>query len=140
VLDFVPAVVPFTFTMNVQEPLAVSPNPEMLMLPPPAVALGVPAANTPPPELRQVPLWPLGVATTSPAGRVSLKAIDCTLVDEFGFVIVKVRLVVAPIAMEPVPNASARVGDGAAFIWMELEVPVRLFTVSVAVMVWLPGV
>jgi hypothetical protein len=77
----------------------------------------------------------LGVATTSPDGTVSLKAIDCTFVVEFGFVIVKVRLVVAPIAIEPVPNASARVGDDAAFIWMALEVPVRLFTASVAVMV-----
>jgi hypothetical protein len=116
VLTFVPAVVPFTLTINVQEPLAVNANPEMLILPPPAVALGVPAVDTPPPELRQVPLWPLGVATTSPAGRVSLKAMDCTLVDEFGFVMVKVRLVVAPIAIELVPNASARVGDGTALI------------------------
>ena len=135
VLTFVPAVFPVTFTTKVQDALAASRNPERLMLPLPATAVGVPAVSTDPLRVRQVPLWPLGVATTSPAGKISGKPIDCKLVDEFGFVIVKVRLVVAPIAMEPVPNACVRVGGCTAFTWIVFEVPVRLFGVSVAVMV-----
>jgi hypothetical protein len=139
VLTLVPLLVPVTLTIKLQDALAASPNDERLMLPVPAVALGVPAV-TPPEVVRQVPPWPFGVATTSPAGRTSVKAIACTPVDEFGFAIVKVRLVLPPTAMELAPNAFAKVGDGTAFTTMVPEFPVRLFGVSVAVMVWLPAV
>lgn len=84
VLTLVPAVVPVTLTKRMQVVLAARPNDERLMLPLPAVAVSVPAV-TPPEVVRQVPLWPFGVATTSPGGRVSVKAMDCTLVDKFGF-------------------------------------------------------
>jgi len=66
VLFLVPAVVPVTFTLNVQELLAAIVPPERLITPVPAVAVTVPAP--------QVPVRPFGVATTRPAGKVSLKA------------------------------------------------------------------
>jgi hypothetical protein len=66
VLFLVPAVVPVTFTLNVQELLAAIVPPERLIVPVPAVAVTVPAP--------QVPVRPFGVATTRPAGNVSLNA------------------------------------------------------------------
>jgi hypothetical protein len=71
-------------TKKRQVVLAAKPNDEMLMLLLPAMAVSVPAV-TPPELVRQLPLWPFGVATTSPAGRVSVKAMACTPVIEFGF-------------------------------------------------------
>jgi hypothetical protein len=65
VLFLVPAVVPVTFTLNVQELLAAIVPPERLIVPEPATAVIVPEP--------QVPVRPFGVATTSPAGSVSLK-------------------------------------------------------------------
>lgn len=79
-----PGVVPVTMTKKVQIVFGARPNDERLMLPLPAVAVSVPAV-TPPEVVRQLPLWPFGVATTSPAGRVSVKAMACTPVDKFGF-------------------------------------------------------
>ena len=77
VLVFVPAVVPVTFTENVQELLAAMVPPERLIVPVPAVAVMVP-----PP---QVPVRPLGVETTRPAGSVSLNAtpVSAAVVLEF---------------------------------------------------------
>jgi hypothetical protein len=66
VLFLVPAVVPVTFTENVQELLAARVPPARLTAPEPAVAVIVP--------LPQVPVNPLGVETTRPAGSVSLNA------------------------------------------------------------------
>src|SRR5207302_11519472 len=67
-LFFTPAVVPVTFTENVHvDPAAgdaVSVPPDRLMLPLPATAVIVP--------LPQEPVKPFGVATTSPAGRLSV--------------------------------------------------------------------
>ena len=66
VLFLVPAVVPVTFTANVQELLAAIVPPERLTAPEPAVAVTVP--------LPQVPVSPFGVETTRPAGSASLNA------------------------------------------------------------------
>jgi hypothetical protein len=66
VLFLVPAVLPVTFTENVQEEDAAMVPPERLTTPEPAVAVTVP--------LPQVPVRPFGVETTRPAGSVSLKA------------------------------------------------------------------
>jgi len=63
----IPAAVPVTFTENVQNPLAARLAPARLMVLDPAVAVIVP-----PPQL---PVSPLGVATCSPEGSVSLNAI-----------------------------------------------------------------
>lgn len=66
VLFLVPAVLPVTFTENVQEEDAAMVPPDKLTVPEPAVAVIVP--------LPQVPVRPLGVETTRPAGSVSLNA------------------------------------------------------------------
>src|SRR5206468_3444723 len=63
VLFFVPALVPVTFTATVQEPLAGSVTPVRLTLDVPAIAVTAPP---------QALLRPFGLATTSPAGSVSL--------------------------------------------------------------------
>jgi hypothetical protein len=65
VLFCVPAAAPVTFTAKVHEVLAARAAPVKLITLLPAVAVIVPAP--------QVPTWPLGVAITSPAGKVSLK-------------------------------------------------------------------
>ena len=57
--------VPCTLTETVQEALAAKVPPERLILPEPAIAVAVPP---------QVLFKALGVATTNPAGRLSVKA------------------------------------------------------------------
>jgi hypothetical protein len=64
VLFCTPAAVPVTFTLNVHDALAASVAPVRLTLADPAAAVIVP-----PP---QVPVTPLGAATCSPAGKVSV--------------------------------------------------------------------
>src|SRR5581483_7104310 len=104
VLFFTPEVVPVTFTWSVQ----VVPGVVMLPLlfrviePDPATAVTVPL---------QVFDNPLGVATTSPAGRESVKPIPVNAPGfEAGFVIVKVRDVVPLTAIVETPNALEIVG------------------------------
>ena len=80
-----PVVTPWTFTINVH-PAGATVAPARLMLLDPATAVIVPP---------QEPVNPFGVATTSPAGNVSLKPTPVNGV-AFGFVILKVRLVVPP--------------------------------------------
>jgi hypothetical protein len=84
-LFFTPAVVPCTFTETVQLALAANVPAERLMLPEPAVAVAVPP---------QVLLSAFGVATTNPAGRLSVKAIPVSAKLVFGLVMVNVREVV----------------------------------------------
>ena len=69
--------------------------------PEPAVAVGVP---------EQVVVKPLGVATTSPAGRVSVKEIALSVWFTLVLEIVKVRLVVPFSGIVAAPNAFAIVG------------------------------
>src|SRR5258708_20195776 len=76
-LFFTPAVVPVTFTDNVHEALIASVPPDRLTVPEPATAVAVPP---------QVLLNPLGVATTRPAGRLSVKATPVSATLAFGFV------------------------------------------------------
>jgi hypothetical protein len=64
-LLFAPAVVPVTFTENVHELLAAIVPPERPIEFPPAAAVIVPEPH--------VPVRPLGVETSNPAGSVSLK-------------------------------------------------------------------
>lgn len=65
-----------------QEEFAATIPPEILIFPLPAVAVTVPP---------QVLLSPLGVATTKPAGKLSVKATPTSGVDGLGLVIVNVR-------------------------------------------------
>jgi hypothetical protein len=101
VLFCVPAVVPVTFTEKLQEELAANVAPDRLTEPDPAVAVMVP----PPQE----PARPLGVATTSPAGRVSVKPTPVSDA-ELELAMVKPRLVVPPTGMLAAPNALLMVG------------------------------
>jgi hypothetical protein len=116
VLLFRPVEVPFTFTENVQEALAASVAPDRLTAPEPATAVIVP-----PP---QVPVKPLGVATITPAGSVSLKAMPVSeTVLAAGLVIVKLRLVVPFTGIEAAPNDLLMLGGAITVKVMGLPVP-----------------
>jgi len=91
VLSFVPAVVPFTATVNVQEDpaagAAVIVAPDRLTLLLPAVAVKVPLPHEP---------VTLGVdATTTPAGKLSTKPTPLRPLVVFGLLIVKLKVLVA---------------------------------------------
>src|SRR5258708_902816 len=83
-----PALVPVTFTEKVQEDPAAGDavNDPLLrvMVLLPAVAVTVP--------LPQAPVSPFGVATTTPAGRLSVNAIPLSALAVFGFVMVKLSV------------------------------------------------
>lgn len=101
-LFFTPVVVPVTFTPTVQLPLAARVAELRETVPEPAMAVVVPL---------QVVVKPLGVATTNPAGRVSVNAtpVSCTVL-AVAFAMVKVREVDPFSAMLVAPNAFAIVG------------------------------
>src|SRR4051812_10279078 len=98
-LFLTPAVVPVTFMLKVQFELTAIVPPARAIEPAPAFAVIVPAPH--------VPETPGGVATTTPAGRVSVNAAPLRAVFALLFVIVNERLVepfngivVAPNALE----------------------------------------
>jgi hypothetical protein len=101
VLGLLPAVVPVTFTLIEHEPPDVRVPLLRLMLLLAAVAVTVPL---------QVSLSPLGVATTKPAGRVSLKLTPVRPNPALGLLRVKVKLVVPFSGMLAAPNALLIVG------------------------------
>lgn len=76
--------------------------PERLMLFDPSAKV-----REPPP---QEPVSPSGVDTTSPEGSVSVKATPVNALTVFGFVMAKVRLVLALSGVCEEPNAMVRVG------------------------------
>ena len=103
VLFCVPVAVPETLTLKLHEALTASVAPERLTLLDPAAAVIVP-----PPQL---PVRPLGVATTSPAGIVSVKPIPLReYLEPLGFDRVKVSDVALFKATLAAPNAFAIVG------------------------------
>src|SRR5713226_1778642 len=67
---------------------------------------------------------PLGVATTRPAGRLSVKAIPVSAMVVFGFVMVKVNDVVPFKGMLAAPNALVMVGGEATTRFAEAVPPV----------------
>ena len=91
VLFLVPEVVPVTSTLMVHELFAGMLPPLRLMVPEPATAVTLP---------EQAPTTLAGVATTSPAGRLSVKATPVRASVRFGLVMVKVSVVevLSPIA------------------------------------------
>lgn len=95
-LFLTPAVEPCMFTENVQDPPPVSDAPERLTMEDPAVAVIVP-----PPQL---PVNPFGVATTKPAGKLSVKEISANVVLELGLSIVKLKVVVLFNGIVAAPN------------------------------------
>jgi len=76
------------------------------------------AVRAPPP---QVPLWPLGVAISRPAGNVSLKAIPVRVVAALLFWMVNVREVELLRKMLAAPNVLEITG-GSATVMLALEV------------------
>jgi len=114
-LFFTPAVVPCTFTETVQLALAANVPAERLMLPEPATAVAVPP---------QVLFKALGVATTNPAGRLSVKAIPVSARLVLGFWMVNVSDVVPFSGMLAAPNAFVIVGGVATVRLAEAVLPV----------------
>jgi hypothetical protein len=106
-LFLTPAVVPVTFRANVQDAVAGSVPPDRLALDDPAVAVAVP-----PHVLDNA----FGVATTKPAGNVSVNATPDNAVVAFGLVIEKVKLVVPPTGIDAAPKALAI--DGAPTVML----------------------
>jgi len=101
VLFLVPAVVPVTFTMMEHEPLDPSVPPDKLTVPEPDAYDGVPL---------HVLLAPFGVATTKPAGRVSVKLTPVSARPEFGLLMLNVKLVEPLSGIVAAPNALLMVG------------------------------
>ena len=97
VLFCVPAAVPVTSTEKVQEVLWARVAPERLM-----TLVAWVAVMVPPP---QVPVRPLGVEITRPAGSVSLKPIPFSVVVVLLFWMVKVSEVEPFSGIEAAPNA-----------------------------------
>jgi len=102
VFTFEPAVVPVTFTLNVQEEFTDRVAPLRLTTPVPCVAVIVP-----PP---QDPVSPLGVETTKPEGNVSLNPMPVNPLPVLGFCIVKLRLVDPLTGMLAAPKPLLMVG------------------------------
>src|SRR6185369_4921071 len=104
-----------TFTETVQEALAASVPAERLILPEPATAVAVPP---------HVLFRPDGVATTRPAGRLSVKAIPVSARLVLGFWIVKVSEVVPFSGMLAAPNTLVIEGGVATVKLAEAVLPV----------------
>src|SRR5438105_2264060 len=108
VLSFCPAVVPVTFTANVQELLAAMLAPDRLITLVPCVAVIVP-----PPQL---PVSPFGVEITRPAGKVSVNPTPVSVVVVLLFWMVKLRLVEPFNGIEAAPNALIITGGATTVI------------------------
>src|SRR5260221_13795688 len=116
-LFFTVAVVPVTFTLNVQDALVARVAPDRLTVPEPATAVIVP-----PPQL---PVRPFGVATTKPAGRLSVKATPVSgMVLATGLVMVKLKLVVPFSGIVNAPNSLVMVGGVATARFAVAVLPV----------------
>ncbi len=105
VLTSTPSCVLLTFTDKLHDWFGCKFAVAMLTLPDPATAVTTPWA-----AVLQVPAAPLGVATTRPAGKVSVKPTPLIDVAALGLVIVNVRLVVPLTGMLAAPNTLLMVG------------------------------
>src|SRR5882724_622054 len=117
-LFLVPAVVPVTFTDNVHEALTATVPPDRLTDPEPATAVAVPP---------HVLVRPFGVATTKPAGRLSVNATPVSATPAFGFVMVKVSEVEPFSGIVAAPNALLIVGGAATVRLADAVLPVPPF-------------
>jgi len=116
VLFFTPTVVPVTFTEKVQLLLAGIVPPVSDTLPDPATAVMVP--------LPQLPDNPFGVATTNPAGRLSVNATPVSPSPLFGLLMVKLSDVVAFNGIVDTPNVLLIVGADATVMLADAVLPV----------------
>jgi hypothetical protein len=136
-LFFVPAVIPVTFTENVQPALATSVAPESEMVPDPAVAVMVPPPHD--------PVRPFGVATTKPPGRGSLNPMFDSEAPELGFCTVNESDVVPPTGIVAAPNTFEIEGGTAAAVTPKVAlavepVPPFVEVTAPVVLLALPGV
>lgn len=131
-----PGETPFTFTLNVHEPLAWMTAPVRLTLFDPAAAVIVP--------LPQDPFRPFGVATTIPEGRASVNATPVSVaVFPAGLVTVKLKLVVPFTGIFAAPNDLLIAGGNSTVTFavavpplppsVEVTVPVMLFCAPIVV-------
>lgn len=112
-LFLTPAVEPCMFTENVQDPPPVSDAPERLTMEDPATAVIVP-----PPQL---PVNPFGMATTKPAGKLSVKEMSANVVLVLGLSIVKLKVVVLFNGIVVTPNSLLITGAAITFTVFEPE-------------------
>jgi hypothetical protein len=117
-LFFTPAVVPCTFSETVQEALATRVPLERLVEPAPDTAVAVPP---------HVLFRLLGVATTNPAGKLSVKATPVSVIAAFGLVTLKVKEVVPFSGIVAAPNALVIAGGLATVRFAVAEFPVPPF-------------
>ena len=115
VLFLTPVVVPVTLTVMVQLPLAARVPPLSEILPEPATAVTVPP---------HVLVSPFGVATTNPAGRLSLNERPVSPRPLFGLLILNVNEVVSFNGIEATPNALVIVGADATVMLAVAVLPV----------------
>jgi hypothetical protein len=135
VLLSAPAAVPITFTVKLHEELAVKAAPDRVALLDPAVAVIVP-----PPQL---PLKPLGVATTMPEGNVSVKPTPVSAVPALVFDTVKVNVVLPFNATLAAPNDFVMVGDPSTVtvaVLLVAPAPLWLEETAPVVLAWAPAV
>jgi hypothetical protein len=128
VFTFEPLVVAVTLTATVQVPLAATVPPEKL-------SNVLPAAGAKVGEPQPIEVTFGVVATCKPAGTVSVKAALVRDVPEFGFVIVKVRVLTPPTAIGLGENALTMLGGEST-----VNVSVLVFPVPPLVEVTLPVV
>jgi hypothetical protein len=106
VLFCVPEVVPVTFTAKVHDAFAASGEPDRVTPFDPATAVMVPAP--------QSPVNPFGVATTCPAGKLSVNPMPLSERPVFGFDRLKVKVVLPFNGMLAAPNAFVMLGGSFA--------------------------
>lgn len=117
VLFCTPIAVPLTFTLNVHDEFTARPPPDNVTLLAPAFAVMAPLPHD--------PVRPLGLATTIPAGKLSVNPIPLrATVLTAGFVTVKVRVVLPLSAMEDAPNALVIVGGASTAMLADAVPPV----------------
>src|SRR5437868_561389 len=129
-LFFTPAVVPVMFTETVQLAVNASVPADRLTEPEPATAVAVPP---------QVLLSPFGVATTVPAGRVSVNATPVSATLVFGLVMLNVSEVVPFNGIVKAPNDFVIVGGAATVRFAVAVLPVPPFvelTLPVVLVYW----
>ncbi len=119
VLFFTPTVVAVTLTENEQTLLAATDAPDKEIVPDPAFAVMIPRP--------QVPVTPFGVATTNPAGRLSVNPTPVRPSPLLGLVIVNVRAVLEFTGIEAAPNALTIVGGAATVRLAAAVLPVPPF-------------
>jgi hypothetical protein len=114
-LFLTPAVVPCTFSETIQEALAARV---------PAERLAEPAPDTPVAAPPHVLFRLLGVATTNPAGKLSVKAIPVSVTPALGLLTVKVKEDVPFSGIVAAPNALVIVGGLATIRFAVAVLPV----------------